>query len=97
MQLALLFLIGFLAGGVVTYRLIVHALQRSRAADQNYVPTARAVIKHLRAHGTVNHSQAGRLLSVRVIDAKRYLGQMEKDGILKAHKHGGRDRFYTLG
>ena len=96
MRLALLFLIGFMAGGIVTYRLIVHALQRDHATNPNYIPAARAVIKHLRVHGTVNHSQVGQLLSITTTVAKYHLSQMEKDGVLKAHRHSGRDRFYTL-
>ena len=96
MQLALLFLIGFLAGGIVIYRLIVHALQRGHTTDSNYIPAARAVIKHLQVHGTINHSQAGQLLSVRIIDAKYHLNQMEKDNILRAHQHNSKDKFYTL-
>jgi DNA-binding MarR family transcriptional regulator len=99
MQTVLTFLTGVLLGVLVTWWVLSTAqrrVMRPYLLDGQYQPSRRAVLRHLRSHGTINLSQLERLMDIRGTTALRYLDQMVRDGILKQQGHRGGDAFYTL-
>ncbi len=103
MQELILILSGFIVGGALVRYLMIKAAQRGlrpHELDPQYWPAVRAVMRHLKAHGTINLSQVEQLLSIRGITAMRYLDQMAHDGLVKLHAHSqkeGGGNFYTIG
>lgn len=94
-----MFLAGVLLGVVITWVLLAHAQRsvvRPHVLDNEYEPAKRAVIRHLRVHGTLNLQQLERMLDITGTTALRYLDQMVHDGLLKEQGHRGRAAFYTL-
>lgn len=99
MQLLVSFLTGTLLGVLVTWRLLTVAQRRAvrpHILDSQYLPAKRAVVRYLRAHGTLNLTQLERMMDIRGTTALRYLDQMVHDGLLKQQGHRGGDAFYTL-
>lgn len=99
MQMVLPFLAGVLLGVLVTWRLLSmahrNALRRYHANGQ-YEPTRRAVVRHFRAHGTLNLTQLEHMMDIGGTTALRYLDQMVQEGLLAQQGHRGADAFYTL-
>ena len=97
----LLVLAGFMVGGACVRFLMGRAARRHLWPDEldpEYAPAVRAVMRHLRSHGTINLEQVEQLLSIRGVVAMRYLEQMARSGIVKAHAHSQADgggTFYT--
>lgn len=99
MQLMLAFLTGILLGVLVTWWLLSMAqrrVMRPHALDSQYLPAKRAVVRHFRAHGTLNLTQLERMMDIGGTTALRYLDQMVHDGLLAQQGHRGADAFYTL-
>ena len=69
---------------------------RPHVLDVEYLPAKRAVVRHLRFHGTINLVQLERMLDISGTTALRYLDQMVHDGLLKQQGHRGTGAFYTL-
>ena len=69
---------------------------RPHVLDTDYGPAKRAVVRHLRVHGTINLAQLERMLDITGMTALRYLDQMVHDGVLKQQGHRGAGAFYTL-
>lgn len=69
---------------------------RPHVFDTEYAPAKRAVVHHLRTHGTLNLMQLERMLSISGTTALRYLDQMVHDGLLKQQGHRSKGAFYTL-
>lgn len=69
---------------------------RPHQLDPQYHPVAKAVLRHLQSHATINLVQSERMLSLRGITVMRYLDQMERDGLVKLHSHNSTGAFYTL-
>jgi len=99
MQMVLPFLLGILFGILATWWLLSaahrNALQAYNAHGQ-YEPARRAVVRHFRAHGTLNLTQLERMMDIGGTTALRYLDQMVKEGLLAQQGHRGADAFYTL-
>lgn len=68
----------------------------SSASESDYLPARRAVIRHLRVHGTINLPQLERMLDISGVFALQHLDRMVCDGLLKQQGHRGADAFYTL-
>lgn len=99
MQTVVIFLVGFLLGGlVVRWVLMLSERRDARAAglDPQYAPARRALLRYLRAHGTVNLPQAEQMLSLNGVTVLRYLDRMEHEHLVKPQNHRGTDAFYTL-
>ena len=93
------FLVGMLLGVIVTWWLLQTAQRRAvrpHMLDSQYLPSKRAVLRHLRSHGTLSLTQLERMMDIRGTTALRYLDQMVHDGLLKQQGHRGGDAFYTL-
>lgn len=69
---------------------------RPHVYDTEYGPAKRAVIRHLRMHGTINLMQLERMLDITGTTSLRYLDQMVHDRIVKLQGHRGKGAFYTL-
>ncbi len=96
----LLFLAGFLLGGLAMRYAIMRGARRQphgSLLESGYAPARRAVMRHIKAHGTVNAAQVGQLLSVQGPVAMWYLHRLEEEGFLKSQRHPGNDggTFYT--
>lgn len=99
MTQALLVLTGMLIGAALmlwVQRSAYRASVRPHVLDNDYGPAKRAVLRHLRVHGTVNLAQLERMLDISGMTALRYLDQMVHDGLLKQQGHRGKGAFYTL-
>ncbi len=99
MQTVLPFLVGILLGILVTWWLLGMAHRnalRAYNAHGQYEPARRAVVRHFRAHGTLNVTQLERMMDIGGPTALRYLDQMVRDGLLAQQGHRGADAFYTL-
>ncbi len=98
-MLVIVGLIGFLLGGLTIRALMTLSERRSMRAhelDGQYQGAKRAVVRHLRVHGTLNLQQLERMMDITGVTAMRYLDQMVRDGILKQQGHRGRKAaFYT--
>lgn len=69
---------------------------RPHVLDTDYLPAKRAVVRHLRFHGTINLAQLEHMLDISGVTALRYLDQMVHDGLLRQQGHRGTGAFYTL-
>ena len=98
MRTVLIFSSGFLAGGLILRWLVMLAVRRELKPDEfdaHYRASARAVMRHMGASGTINVAQTGRLLSVDDLTAARYLNRMLRERLLRRHGHQAGE-FYTL-
>jgi len=98
MGFALAFLSGFLLGGLLLRSLMVlaaHRRMRPHLLDEQYGAAKRVVHRHLMHHDTLNLATLERLMDISSMTALRYLDQMVRDGIVKAHGHRGAGAFYT--
>lgn len=64
--------------------------------DAQYEPARRAVLRQLRAHGTINLKQLERLLDVSGPTVLGFLDRMVSEGSITQHGHRGDGAFYTL-
>jgi len=99
MQTVFVFLAGFFVGGFVVRWLMIraeHRIIRPHQLDPHYEPMARAVVRHLQVHGTINAVQATQMLTLTTATAAQHLRQMVRDGLLKLHGHRSAGEFYTL-
>lgn len=99
MSIALTFLGGALIGVATMWwvqRVAWRRAVRPHVLDTEYGPAKRAVIHHLRVHGTLNVQQLERMLDIPGTTALRYLDQMVHDGFLRQQGHRGTGAFYTL-
>jgi hypothetical protein len=98
MQVAIIFLTGFVLGGLVVRWLMMGAYKRgmrTHELDEQYHAAKRAVARHLRTHGTLNLEELERMMDIPGITAMRYLDQMVRDRVIKAQGHRGKGAFYT--
>lgn len=93
------FLGGALVGAALMWWVQIIARRhgaRPHTLDAQYNPAKRAVVRHLRVHGTINLMQLERMLDITGTTALRYLDQMVHEGALKQQGHRGKGAFYTL-
>jgi hypothetical protein len=98
MELLLVFLGGFLLGGLAVRFLLEHAARRHlrpHVFDEQYAAAKRVVARHFRHHDTLNLAMMERLMDISGVTALRYLDQLERDGMVKVHGHRGAGAFYT--
>jgi len=94
----IVFLSGVFVGVAVTWLVQMRAhraVLRPHVFDTQYEPARRAVLRHLRVHGTLNLQQLERMLDIPGTTALRYLDQMVQDGLLREQGHRGKGAFYT--
>jgi len=92
-------LLGALLGALLMWLVQLIAQRHSmmpHASESEYLPARRAVIRHLRVHGTINLAQLERMLDVSGVFALKHLDRMVHDGLLKQQGHRSKGAFYTL-
>jgi hypothetical protein len=99
MQTVIALLVGMLLGGLLVRWFMIlseRRVIRPHHFDEHYAAAKRAVHRHLRAHGTLNHAELVRMLEIPDMTALRYLDQMVRDGHLKLQEnHRTEGSFYT--
>ena len=91
--------LGMLLGALLMWLVQLIAQRHAtipHASESDYTPARRAVIRHLRAHGTINLEQLERMLDISAVFALRHLDRMVADGLLKRQGHRSKGAFYTL-
>ncbi len=92
---AVIFLVGFLAGGILVRHLIVRAERRAYLRHAHYEPAVRVAVKYAAEHGTINHAQLSKLIGIPSSTASKYLEQMAREDRLRRHSHKIAGAFYT--
>ena len=81
------FLIGALCGVLIK--------RRRPDGDERYQAARRVVAQHFGTHATLNLAQFERLMDETSRTAMHYLEQLQRDGVIRQHRHTARGAFYT--
>ncbi|HXK36720.1 MAG TPA: hypothetical protein VJ553_04020 [Candidatus Paceibacterota bacterium] len=95
---SIIFLLGFLLGGLVVRVLVLRAARkflRPRMLSEQYMAARQAAARHLAVHGTLNVAQLERLTEMPPAVLQEYLDRMEREGHIMLHGHRESGRFYT--
>ena len=92
-------LIGFLCGGLLIRWLMLRPKRQREhltQSDPHFESAKRAIVQHVRTHGSANLASVRVLLELPESIAVQYLEHLEQEGYIKAHRHQENGAFYTL-